>query len=172
MGKMFIRWTSLRSSLRLISPQSTKISSSSSMPLLLSTRLKSTAASPEDAEEDQPIKYSTSKGHGMHPSFLKKSDVEKWGYVPVRFEEFIVLFSLYAVLVYFCVLREESDLDEILKEGPQFNSDFLEGLGKRELENCLAEYSRQDLDGQRIVKRLAELNGAEGQQGAAPETEN
>ena len=90
----------------------------------------------------------------------------------LSFEEFIVLFSLYAVLVYFCVLREESDLDEILKEGPQFNSDFLEGLGKRELENCLAEYSRQDLDGQRIVKRLAELNEAEGQQDAATKTEN
>ena len=64
-------------------------------------------------------------------------------------------------------MREESDIDEIMDKGPQFNSVFLEGLGKRELENCLKEYSRQGLNDQRIVKRLAELNEAESQQGAA-----
>ena len=75
-----------------------------------------------------------------------------------------MLFSVYAILLY-AVMREESDIDEIMDKGPQFNSVFLEGLGKRELENCRKEYSRQGLNDQRIVKRLAELEEAERQQG-------
>ena len=75
-----------------------------------------------------------------------------------------MLFSIYAILFY-AIIREESDIDEIMEKGPQFNSVFLEGLGKRELENCRKEYSRQGINDQRIVKRLAELEEAERQQG-------
>ena len=68
------------------------------------------------------------------------------------------LFSLYALLVYFCILREDNDIDEMMEKGPMYDRlGLLEGLGKTELEECLKEYARHGLDGQKIVERLAEL---------------
>ena len=68
------------------------------------------------------------------------------------------MFSLYAVLIYFCILREDNDIDEMLAKGPLYDRhSLLKGLGKKELEACLEEYGRQGLDGTNIIERLAEL---------------
>ena len=68
------------------------------------------------------------------------------------------MFSLYAVLIYFCILREDNDIDEMMAKGPLYDRHaLLEGLGKKELEKCLEEYRRQGLDGTNIIERLAEL---------------
>ena len=68
------------------------------------------------------------------------------------------MFSIYAVLLWFCILREENDIDEMMAKGPIYSRlEFLEDLGKRELEDCLQEYARQGLDGEMIIERLSEL---------------
>jgi len=98
----------------------------------------------------------------MHPSFLHKSDEERWGYKAVRGEGFIVLFSFYAVLIYFCLLREENDIDDIMEKGPAWSElAFLDGLGKKELKFCLQEYAKQGLNAEKIMKRLADIEDEE-----------
>jgi len=70
----------------------------------------------------------------------------------------VPLFSLYAILIYFCILREDNDIDEMMEKGPLYDKHaLLVGLGKKELEACLEEYRRQGLDGTNIIERLAEL---------------
>lgn len=73
-------------------------------------------------------------------------------------EAYVPLFSLYAILIYFCILREDNDIDEMMEKGPLYDKHaLLVGLGKKELEACLEEYRRQGLDGTNIIERLAEL---------------
>ena len=52
-------------------------------------------------------------------------------------------------------------MDEMMAKGPMYNRiRFLEGLGRRELEECLQEFTRQGLDGDMkhlIIRRLAVL---------------
>ena len=75
-----------------------------------------------------------------------------------RGEAFIVLFSIYAILIYFCVLREENDIDDIMEKGPAWSElGFLDGLGKKQLKFCLQEYAKHDLNAEKILKKLAEV---------------
>ena len=73
-----------------------------------------------------------------------------------------MLFSIYAVLLYFCMLREENDIDDIMEKGPAWSEmAFLDGLGKKELNFCLREYAKQGLDSEKISRRLAEIEDEE-----------
>ena len=68
------------------------------------------------------------------------------------------LFSIYALLIYFGILREENDIDLMLEKGPVYDGLCLfESLGKRELQKCLKEYARHGLDGENIIHGLSEL---------------
>ena len=78
-----------------------------------------------------------------------------------------MLFSIYAILIYFCVLREENDIDDIMEKGPAWSElGFLEGLGKKQLKFCLQEYSKQDLNAEKILKKLADVEYEERAQNA------
>lgn len=70
---------------RLASTHPTKVLSPTPVSLITTQRLKSSTAGPEDQVDEPPVKFSTSKGHKMHPSFLHKSGEERWGYAPVRY---------------------------------------------------------------------------------------
>ena len=73
-----------------------------------------------------------------------------------------MLFSIYAVLIWFCILREENDIDDIMEKGPMWSEmAFLDGLGKKELKFCLQEYAKQGLDSEKISRRLAEIEDEE-----------
>ena len=73
-----------------------------------------------------------------------------------------MLFSIYAVLLYFCMLREENDIDDIMEKGPAWSEmAFLDGLGKKQLNFCLKEYAKQGLDSEKISRRLAEIEDEE-----------
>ena len=75
---------------------------------------------------------------------------------------FIVLFSLYAILIWFCILREPNDINEILEEGPMWNElSFLDGLGKEELQNCLQEYKKHGLNAEKIMMRIGQIEDEE-----------
>uniref|UniRef100_A0A6B0UYW9 Putative conserved protein with signal anchor n=1 Tax=Ixodes ricinus TaxID=34613 RepID=A0A6B0UYW9_IXORI len=68
---------------------------------------------PEDIEheEDKPVVYSTSKAaqwKAQH-SFRPMMDHD-----PPALQRYSVILSTAAFLIYFCILREENDLDEIL----------------------------------------------------------
>ncbi|KAG0426502.1 hypothetical protein HPB47_026395 [Ixodes persulcatus] len=72
-----------------------------------------TGRAPEDIEheEDKPVVYSTSKAaqwKAQH-SFRPMMDHD-----PPAVQRYSVILSTAAFLIYFCILREENDLDEIL----------------------------------------------------------
>ena len=65
----------------------------------------------EGSSEDSPIRYSTSKAHGWSASHSfqgPNTDKVPW------YQPFSVIASVAAFLIYFCVLREENDVDQIL----------------------------------------------------------
>ncbi|XP_042150511.1 uncharacterized protein LOC115311085 isoform X2 [Ixodes scapularis] len=73
----------------------------------------SKGSTPEDIEheEDKPVVYSTSKAaqwKAQH-SFRPIMDHD-----PPALQRYSVILSTAAFLIYFCILREENDLDEIL----------------------------------------------------------
>ena len=73
-----------------------------------------------------------------------------------------MLFSIYAVLIYFCILREENDIDDIMEKGPMWSElAFLDGLGKKELKFCLQEYAKQGLTAEKIISKLAQIEDEE-----------
>lgn len=61
---------------------------------------------------DQPIKYSSSKAATMRINEYRDpygdEDKEPW------YQVYSVLISMAAFLIYFCILREENDIDAIL----------------------------------------------------------
>jgi len=65
---------------------------------------------PDDVDRDVPLKYTTSKAHDHSPfeTFLSPTSTAPW------YQPYIILMSCTVFLVYFCVLREENDLDQEL----------------------------------------------------------
>ncbi|KYM98454.1 PREDICTED: uncharacterized protein LOC108777517 [Cyphomyrmex costatus] len=59
---------------------------------------------------DKPIKYSTSKASTMRIEEYRDPDGDN---VP-WYQPYIVHMSLVSFLIYFCILREENDIDELL----------------------------------------------------------
>ncbi|XP_020294594.1 uncharacterized protein LOC109860131 [Pseudomyrmex gracilis] len=64
----------------------------------------------EDDSNDQPIKYSTSKAASMRINEYRDphGDSIPW------YQPYIVSLSLTVFLIYFCILREENDIDTML----------------------------------------------------------
>lgn len=62
----------------------------------------------DDIEESRPIKYSTSKAANM------RINEYRIPYEPPHYQGVIVTLSLTVFLIYFCILREENDIDEII----------------------------------------------------------
>jgi hypothetical protein len=73
--------------------------------------------------------------------------------------------SFNVVLIYFCVLREENDIDDKLRHGTLY--DHIEGLERRQLEICLKEYTRAGTDPSEIISRLEKLDEREKEEAAA-----
>lgn len=59
-----------------------------------------------------PVKFSESPASGWKASYsrqgVNKEDIAAW------FQPYVILGSISAFLLYFCVLREESDIDDML----------------------------------------------------------
>ncbi len=76
---------------------------------------KSATASAEP--DDRPVRFTTSGGHNMRPTYR----VPKQPYKPFRFEGLFVIMSFYSVLIYFCLLREANDIDNAIGNGTLFS---------------------------------------------------
>ena len=110
---------------------------------------------PDDEEENRPLPFSKSKAASWHArtSFsgrpTGKTDDEPW------FQPLSISLSIFAVLVWFCVLREESDVDLELDKSLYQR---VEGLEKKQLELSLRFNQDRGLETKEIHKRLSEIN--------------
>ncbi|KAK4313026.1 hypothetical protein Pmani_008964 [Petrolisthes manimaculis] len=117
-------------------------------------RHKTIKASPdnETIDLDKPFKFSTSRAATWKARQTfggpKTEEEDQLWYQP-----FVVLLSLGVFLVYFCILREENDLDSKLNKTLY---DHIEGLEEKQLELSL-DYSS---DPAAIIQRLEELKAA------------
>ena len=67
----------------------------------------------------------------------------------------IVIASMSAILIYFCILREENDVDERLYQ-PLFVT--VPQLEKPLIETAIADHRRMGKNSKELEKRLAEIN--------------
>lgn len=86
----------------------------------VSSKDQSTALEAEDDDADQPIKYSTSKAAAMRIDEYRDPIGDKYPW----YQGLIVSASVAVFLIYFCILREENDIDLIL------NTDLQESLNR------------------------------------------
>lgn len=113
---------------------------------------KSEPPKTEAVDSDAPVKFSTSDGFAPNP-FTPRGTMS-----PPRpnFEFRSIQLSVIAFLVYFCILREENDIDERIRE-PGNLYDVLEGLERKKLEEQLKTRTDKGLDTKAIRMRLSEL---------------
>uniref|UniRef100_A0A0P4WC84 Uncharacterized protein n=1 Tax=Scylla olivacea TaxID=85551 RepID=A0A0P4WC84_SCYOL len=117
-----------------------------------SYRYKSTKASEEEIDLDQPLKFSTSraatwKARDTYGGMVTE-DKMPW------YQPYVVAISLSTFLLYFCVLREENDVDTSLNTSLY---DRIEGLEEKQLELTLEEYIQAGKDTEPVKARLKEL---------------
>ncbi|ENN77921.1 uncharacterized protein LOC109536667 [Dendroctonus ponderosae] len=100
--------------------------------------------------DDAPIKYSTSKAKDW------KAKVSRAGVEDSRlwYEPYVILASLAVFLLYFCVIREENDVD---KELDRSLYSRIEGLEEVQLRMTLKYNIDNGLATKDIVKRLNEI---------------
>ena len=115
-------------------------------------------------EVEKPVKYTTSQaykgvGAGLNPSLLRKRLYKE---PAPRCQTPIILLSLISFMLYFCVLREENDIDEMLKNGTLY--DHIEGLEKAHLESALETYRQKGWDASKLLERLEQIKEEEQEQ--------
>lgn len=104
--------------------------------------------------DDQPIKYSTSPASKLRASFKGGVEVARPWY-----ESYVILASVAVFMVYFTMLREESDIDIEFSKSLYSRID---GLEEQQLRQLL-EYSRsRGGDTRQIVERLREIEKERG----------
>ncbi|XP_017881606.1 uncharacterized protein LOC108625816 [Ceratina calcarata] len=82
------------------------------LPQILSTAKYSASKKDKiDEEFDKPIKFSTSKAATFPAAYTNVGPDEPWYQAPV------IGISLMIFMIYFCILREENDIDEKMVEG-------------------------------------------------------
>lgn len=101
---------------------------------------------------DEPIKFSSSKAKIWRAEFSRKGipneDESAW------FQPIVVTSSVAIFLVYFCILREENDIDEQIGKSLYERIDGLEEVHLR----TLLEYNlNQGKDTTEITSRLKEI---------------
>ncbi len=109
-----------------------------------------TSATEEDLSKPLPFSKSKAASWSAANSF---SGREKPSDVP-WYQPLAISFSLTAILLWFCVLREENDIDRKMDKTLY---DRVAGLEKHQLELCLAYNEKNGIDNTAVRQRLAEL---------------
>uniref|UniRef100_A0A146LTF1 Uncharacterized protein n=1 Tax=Lygus hesperus TaxID=30085 RepID=A0A146LTF1_LYGHE len=104
-------------------------------------------------ELDKPVKYSASKAAAWKAEF-SRSGGESSDNEAAWFQTYAVTGSVAAFLIYFCVLREESDIDDQLMM-PLY--DKIDGLEESQLRNALQYRLDNGLSTADITARLKEI---------------
>ncbi|XP_071443363.1 uncharacterized protein [Hetaerina americana] len=116
------------------------------------THFQRTLSKDSDSKEvaESPVKFTKSRAAAWSARNSRGDikDDSPW------FEPFVVLTSVTVFMIYFCVLREENDLDIELNKSLY---DRLPGLEKKQLELVLSYNESEGLDTTDIRKRLAEI---------------
>ena len=101
---------------------------------------------------EKPLAFSKSKAASLsgNPMFSRNNMNDTPWYQP-----FSISLSLGAILIWFCVLREENDVD---KELGKSLYDRVEGLEKKQLQLALQQSQYSGNDTEAIRKRLAEMD--------------
>ena len=102
-------------------------------------------------EKDKPVQYSTSKAASWKASTSRSGEEfhdSPW------YQPYVISGSLSVFLVYFCILREENDMDEELGKSLY---DRIEGLEERQLELIYDFNEQHGHDNTAVIARLNEL---------------
>ncbi|XP_012545896.2 uncharacterized protein LOC119628355 [Bombyx mori] len=107
-----------------------------------------------EINENEPVKFSTSRAasRGPVPLISKINDDMPW------YQPYVVIGSVAIFMLYFCVLREESDID---REFDKTLYDRIKGLEKEQL---LQSYRYNKEHGKSVIEieeRLLEIEKAE-----------
>ena len=126
--------------------------------ILATVRLKTTDAT----SEEEPVKFTSTsafKGAGSAEFHRAKLDARPRRRPRPKYEASIIAVSFAAFLIYFCVLREENDIDKMLEERTIF--DHIEGLERQTLEVALINAEKAGADTTQIKQRLQVLKADE-----------
>ena len=116
---------------------------------------KKSTNSPQDVD-DAPLPFSKSKAASWSAksSFSGKQSVEEEPW----YQPLVISISIGAILLWFCVLREENDLDRELEKTLY---DRVDGLEEKQLELVLEHNRTQGLDTRAIQARLNEIKAGQ-----------
>ncbi|KAK5641586.1 hypothetical protein RI129_010133 [Pyrocoelia pectoralis] len=114
-------------------------------------RLNSTKP-PSEVNEDlnRPIRYSQSPANKWKAQYSREGGVN----TRLWYEPYVILLSIAVFMIYFCILREESDID---RHFDQTLYDHLEGLEEHQLKISLKYNEEHGLDCKAIKTRLEEI---------------
>ncbi|KAJ9578698.1 hypothetical protein L9F63_005060 [Diploptera punctata] len=104
-------------------------------------------------EQEKPVQYSTSKAASWKASATRSGEDfqdSPW------YQSYVISGSLTVFLIYFCILREENDMDEELGKSLY---DRISGLEERQLEIVYDFNEQRGHDNTAVVARLNELKG-------------
>lgn len=107
----------------------------------------------EGVEEpnNEPIKFFGSQAGAWRAKETRSGGADE----ALWYQPYVISASLAAFLIYFCVLREENDIDQKLGKSL---FDHIEGLEEQQLV-IMYKYNRENgLDNSQVVARLKELN--------------
>lgn len=111
------------------------------------------ACSVQNSTSDEPVKFTTSKASQWKASYTRSGE-EKEKDESAWFQPYVVSLSLIVFMVYFFILRDENDLDEMLGTSLY---DRIEGLEEAQLRILLKynlDHGKETAD---IIKRIREL---------------
>ncbi|KAI1286835.1 hypothetical protein HDE_10764 [Halotydeus destructor] len=114
---------------------------------------KQAKATGDEEVEEEPVKYSGSKAHTEWRAAYNFRDPHFEEHTPPS-QRYVVIASLAAFMIYFCVLREENDLDEKMY---QPLSKTMPELEVPLIEAAIREHRRLNMSTQQLEERLAEL---------------
>lgn len=111
---------------------------------------KREAKEEEEDDFEKPLRYTTSKAAQWRArqTYSGGADDGPW------FQPHVITVSLSVFLLYFCVFREESDIDNELQRTLYSR---IEGLEKKQLEIRLRYNKEHGLDTEELEKRLMEV---------------
>ncbi|CAH1389843.1 unnamed protein product [Nezara viridula] len=123
--------------------------------------LISQTCSVQNSTSDEPVKFTASKASQWKASYTRSGD-EKEKDEAAWFEPYVVSLSIIVFMLYFCVLREENDVDEMLGTSLY---DRIEGLEEAQLRILLSYNLDHGKETSDIKKRIRELELMRGKVG-------
>lgn len=118
------------------------------------TNNKTNAEATEEDLENAPIVYTKSPAASWQAKFSLAGRAPSVDRPP--FEATIVVSSVFVFLAYFCILRDENDIDKSMKKGLY---EMIPGLEETDLQNALTHRGLSHEDRALIEQRLKELQG-------------